>query len=60
MKKQILVVAAYPDDEVLGCSGTISKFSKKYSVSTVFMTNGVSARNYKNKKIESYFLTKIS
>ena len=51
MKKQILVVAAHPDDEVLGCGGTISKFSEKYSVSTVFMTNGVSARNYKNKKI---------
>ena len=58
MKKQILVVAAHPDDEVLGCGGTISKFSKKYSVNTVFMTNGVSARNYKNKKIESNLIKK--
>ena len=53
LKKTILVVAAHPDDEVLGCGGTISELSKKNTVHTLFMTNGISARNYKNDKIKN-------
>ena len=43
--KKILIVAAHPDDEILGCGGTMSKhISKGDDVSVIFLTNGVSSR----------------
>jgi LmbE family N-acetylglucosaminyl deacetylase len=45
MSKQILVVAAHPDDEVLGCSGTIARHvSDGVKVYMVFMSDGVTSR----------------
>ena len=29
MKNNIVVIVAHPDDEVLGCGGTISRFVKE-------------------------------
>lgn len=44
-KNNILVVCAHPDDEVLGCGGTMARHvANGDSVSAMFMTNGVSAR----------------
>ena len=50
MKKgKILIIAAHPDDEILGCGGTISKLKDTNDINVLFMTDGVSARG-KNKK----------
>jgi len=41
MKKKTIVFAPHPDDETLGCGGTIAKKLKEgYDVSVVFMTDG--------------------
>ena len=51
-KNSVLVVAAHPDDEVLGCGGTICKLAKKGAiVNIIFLSNGVDSRAVKNKKL---------
>lgn len=44
-KGPLLVVAAHPDDEALGCAGTMAKSALAgHSVSVLFFTDGVGAR----------------
>ena len=51
-KNNILVVAAHPDDEILGCGGSLYKYSLQgFNINIVFMTNGVSARSLSKKEI---------
>lgn len=45
MQRSILVVAAHPDDEVLGCGGTLAKHAAQGStISVAFMSDGVASR----------------
>ena len=41
----ILVVASHPDDEVLGCGGTIAKLSKHNTVYTLILGQGITSRD---------------
>ena len=49
MNKKILVIAAHPDDEMLGCGGTIAKYHRKgYEIKIIFLADGEGARPIKD------------
>ena len=52
-EKKILVVAAHPDDEVLGCGGTLNQ-NKNKIIQILFLSDGVSSRGENlNNEIKS-------
>lgn len=49
MVKSILVIAAHPDDEVLGCGGAIASYTAQgVPVNVIFLADGVSSRDTHN------------
>jgi len=50
MEKTILIVAAHPDDEVIGCGGTIAKhILNNDAIHILFICDGVSSRDFNIK-----------
>jgi N-acetylglucosamine malate deacetylase 1 len=45
MKKSVFVLAAHPDDEVLGCGGTMARYANEgAAINVAFLADGVSSR----------------
>ncbi len=49
LKKKILIVVSHPDDEILGCGGSITKFVKEGNEVAVIFTHEGSTARYDNK-----------
>jgi len=57
MNKNILVIAAHPDDEVLGCGGLIAKYrAENVDIRVVFLAEGVTSRYDVDEISEEYVL----
>ena len=49
--KKIMLVAAHPDDELLGSAGTLLLYKKKgYNIKIIFLSDGESSRNISENK----------
>lgn len=55
MTSSIGIIVAHPDDEVLGCGGTIARFAKEgYQIQVIFLADGETSRSTNNNSHIDY------
>lgn len=60
MSHRVLVVSAHPDDEVLGCGGTVANLAQqKHEIYTLILGTGIAARHGKDKAKKIKYLCKL-
>ena len=60
MNKQILIIAAHPDDEVLGCGGTIARLTGEgHDVYVAILGEGITSRYDKREQADQAILKEL-
>ena len=60
MKKPILIIAAHPDDEVLGCGGTIARLtSEGHDVYVAILGEGITSRYDKREQADQEIIKEL-
>ncbi|MEG1394062.1 MAG: PIG-L deacetylase family protein [Christensenellaceae bacterium] len=59
-KPKILIVAAHPDDEILGCGATMKKYSQEFEIHTLILGAGKDSRKSGKSASENFEQEKLA
>ena len=59
MYDEVMVIVAHPDDEVLGCGGTIARLTQEGDVQVIILGEGITSRYEESGKAGKSILTQL-